>query len=189
MHRICSAYFTETAHNRNCIRIRRVHKSVWLRRLLCLILVFALSAANIAPWASSDTKIDCEIVMELFQVPCFVVCSDCTRTDVCHLDTEILEFFKSCHSERQDLSPVPVSEPMAGSCSDVCQCCSSAEKQNRPFKAGLSHLSRYSIRLAALFPLQIPYSDVAFSWNNPEQIASFLPLAYLKSLSTVVLIV
>lgn len=189
MHRICSAYFTETVHNRNCMRIRRVHNSVWLRRLLCLILVFVLSAANIAPWASSDTDIDCEVAMDLFQIPCFVVCDDCTRTDVSHSDTTILEFFKSCHSECQDLSPVPVSEFMAESGPDVCQCCCSTGEQNRPFKAGLSLLSRYSIRLTTLFPLQIPYSDIAFSWDQPEQIAPFLPPAYLKSLSTIVLIV
>jgi len=187
MHRIFLAYFTETVHNRNYMRIRRVHNSVWMQRLLCLILVFTLSGANIAPWASQDTDMDCEVAMQLFQVPCLVLSNGYSRTDVSHSDTVISECVKSCHSVMQDSFPVPVSEFMPVSGPDTCQCSRGARGQTRPFKVRLPDSPQRPLRLAAITPLQIPYSDGAFSWDHPEQTLSFLPSDHLKSLSTIVL--
>lgn len=189
MHRISLADFTETVHNRNCMRIRRVHNSVWLKCLLCLILVFALSAANIAPWASPDTDMDCKVAMQLFKVPCFVLCNGYSRTDVSHSDTAISECVKSCYFGMQDSFPVSVSVSMPKSGTDTCQCCCGSSGQARSFKVRLSDSPQRPIRLAAITPLQIPYSDGAFSLDHPKQTVSFLPQDHLKSLSTIVIII
>ncbi len=155
-----------------------------LKYILCLFLFFALTFANLATWASSDTDRGCE----LFQAPCILLFNTDNQALTFLSNMSIPECFESCHPEIQNSVFPQVSAVTQESTPVTCKCTRSS--------GGHSSTHRYRLKLneplrhLVCTTLPLPFQDSRLNTATLYKLTKYpMPPDHLKSLSTIVIIV
>ncbi len=169
------SYFIDT------MRIKQVN--VWLQRLLCLTLFFAITVANISAWASSNTNRNCE----LFQKSCHVFVNNYNPSEISFSNTPLLENTKLNQDKMPCFFPILDSKSIPLSDSDTCQCSSNTNGQV-PMSRQAGH--NFSLqRPTCVTPATLLSNFDSNKMILWERTISFFPPDHLKSISTTVIII
>lgn len=157
---------------------------LWMKYILCLILFFTLTIADLATWASSKTGIRCE----LSQTSCSLLFDSNNQALTSLSNIAIPECFELCHPEIQNSSLPLVSSVTQKSVPGNCKCTNGSG----------GHSSAYRYRLKLNKPIgQFICTTLPPPFHNtwPDTVIlckltkSFMPPTHLRSLSTIVIIV
>ncbi len=156
----------------------------WLKYVLCLILFFALTIANIATWASSDTDIGCE----LFQAPCTLLFGSDNQAFTSLSNMSIPECFESCHPEIQNSLFPQISAVTQESAPITCKCTKSSGGDSSTYRHRL-RLNK-PLRHLVCTTLPLPFQNTCLETATLCKLTKYpMPPDHLKSLSTIVIIV
>ena len=166
------------------IRIYRIKQvNVWLQRLLCLTLFFAITVANISTLSLSNFNRDCE----LFQESCHVLINNYNQPESSFSNTSVSKCIKlnrykiPCLFSILDFKLIPLSG------SDTCQCSNNAHGQVLMFRPNIHNSS--SQRPICITSVTLLYNFDSSKMILWEGTVSFFPPDHLKSISTTIIIV
>lgn len=182
MHSISPTILKDTKRNKKFIDFRWGNNSAWVQRLLCFILFFFLSVANLSIWTSSTSDVNCE----QFQAPCLGLFDSYNQADDSLSNVLIPECFQFGLTGIKGSFPEQLYEDLPLSGSNTCKCSRGSRGQTSTFRIKLADSPQRPICLTPTIPLQNFCSKPEVLWSKG---CSLRPPDHLKPLSTIVLII